>query len=107
MTDLSRARTRARERARTVGVVAEAADEQATLAAISRALDVPAYYAADLDALAACLRDLSWLPVGPVELIWVDGPLRDADPRTHQRIASTLDGACRPDGERPFRVTRV
>ncbi|MDL5157753.1 barstar family protein [Actinomycetospora termitidis] len=107
MTDLSLARTRARERARTVGIVAEAADEQTTLAAIGRALRFPDYHATSIDALAESVRDLSWLPVGPVELIWADGPLRDADPRTHRLIQEILHGASGTEGERPFRVTRV
>ncbi|WP_433801524.1 barstar family protein [Actinomycetospora sp. CA-084318] len=107
MTDLHAATTRARDRARTVGVVAEAADKQSTLAAIGRALHFPAYVAANLDALEESVRDLSWLPVGPVELVWVDGPLRDADPPTHRTITEILDGASSPEGERPFRVTRV
>ena len=107
MTDLHAATTRARDRARTVGVVAEAADKQSTLAAIGRALHFPDYVAPNLDALEESVRDLSWLPVGPVELVWADGLLRAADPPTHRVIGEILDGASRADGERPFRVTRV
>ena len=107
MTDLHAAATRARERARTVGVVAEVADKQSTLTAIGRALQFPGYVAANLDALEESVRDLSWLPAGPVELVWVDGPLRDADPRTHRAIQEILDGAAGTEGDRPFRVTRV
>ncbi|GAA4848854.1 hypothetical protein GCM10023201_46120 [Actinomycetospora corticicola] len=107
MTDLHAATTRARDRARTVGVVAEAADKLSTLAAIGRALHFPGYVAPNLDALEESVRDLSWLPVGPVELVWVDGPLRDADPPTHRAIRDILDGASSTEGERPFRLTCV
>lgn len=36
--------------------------------AIYRQVDAPEWAAANLDALADVLRDLSWLPEGPVEL---------------------------------------
>ena len=94
-------------RARTVGVVRDVADKRSTLAALGRALQFPDYYATDLDALEECLRDLSWLPVGPVEIVWEDGPLRDADPRTHRVLGRILAAASGIEGDHPLRVTRV
>jgi hypothetical protein len=38
------------------------------IAAIYRQLDAPDWAAANLDALADVLRDVSWLPVGPIQL---------------------------------------
>ena len=69
-------------------MVRDVADKRSTLAALGRALQFPDYYATNLDALEECLRDLSWLPVGPVEIVWEDGPLRDADPRTHRVLGA-------------------
>ena len=40
--------------------------------AIYRAVAAPAWAAPNLDGLADVLRDLSWLPPGPVVLIWPD-----------------------------------
>ncbi|WP_375490080.1 barstar family protein [uncultured Jatrophihabitans sp.] len=45
---------------------AHARDE--AIAALYAQLDVPTWAARNLDALADVLRDLSWLPEGPVEL---------------------------------------
>ena len=94
-------------RSRTVGVVRDVADKRSTLAALGRALQFPDYYATNLDALEECLRDLSWLPVGPVEIVWEDGPLRDADPRTHRVLGEILAAASGSAGDHPLRVTRV
>jgi hypothetical protein len=42
--------------------------------AIYRQVDAPEWAAANLDALADVLRDLSWLPEGPVELSVAEAP---------------------------------
>lgn len=42
--------------------------------AIYRQVKAPEWAAANLDALADVLRDLSWLPEGPVELSVVEAP---------------------------------
>lgn len=52
-------------------VIAPASDKSALLSAIYRALDAPAYAAANYDALADVLGDLGWLPAGPVRLGWI------------------------------------
>jgi hypothetical protein len=48
--------------------VDRAATKADVIAAIYQALDAPAWAAPNLDGLADILRDLSWLPAGPVVL---------------------------------------
>ncbi|ALE72778.1 hypothetical protein Ae168Ps1_1550c [Pseudonocardia sp. Ae168_Ps1] len=97
----------ARGRAGLVAVVDGAADRTTTLSAFGRALSFPAYYGHNLDALEECVRDLSWLPAGPVELVWEDGPLRAADPGTHEVVTAILADAVVAAGgtDRPLHVT--
>lgn len=99
---------RARDDATTVGAVTDADDRAGVLAGIGRALRFPAYYGANLDALEECLRDLSWLPPGPVTLVWADTALRGADPRTHRAVLAILtDVAGAESGDHPLRVVLV
>jgi RNAse (barnase) inhibitor barstar len=97
----------ARGRSALVAVVDGALDRAGTLSAFGRALSFPAYYGHNLDALEECLRDLSWLPAGPVELVWEDGPLRSADPGTHDVVTAILADAVTAAGgsDRPLHVT--
>lgn len=90
-----------------VGVVEGVADRASALDAFGAALGFPDSYGRNLDALEDCLRDLSWLPAGPVELVWEDGPLRAADPRTHQVLSEILADAVgfTAGSDRPLRVT--
>ena len=54
--------------------------KRATIEAIYAEVGAPAWAAANLDALADVLRDLSWRPPGPIELDWeVDPGLPDDD----------------------------
>ena len=97
----------ARLRGATVGLVDSFDERRALFAAIGRALRFPARYSRDLDALADCLGDLSWLPAGEVVLVW-DGSdaLRQADPRGHRVLLDVLAAAvdATADGTRPLRV---
>ncbi|WP_224386278.1 barstar family protein [Pseudonocardia sp. ICBG1293] len=90
-----------------VAVVAGVADRAAVLSAFGRALGFPGYYGHNLDALADCLGDLSWLPAGPVEIVLADGPLAAADPGTHAAVLDVLAEAVATTAgtERPLRVT--
>ncbi|MDA9494093.1 barstar family protein [Bradyrhizobium sp. CCBAU 11361] len=45
------------------------------LGLIAKQLSFPDYFSENWDALEECLRDLSWLPAGPVVLEHVDLPL--------------------------------
>lgn len=97
---------RARGRASTVGVVDGAADRAALLTEIGRQLRFPGYYGHNLDALDECLADLSWLPEGPVELVWADADLLATDPDTHQVVLAILESAvdASASGPRPLHV---
>ncbi|MET0191121.1 MAG: barstar family protein [Pseudonocardia sediminis] len=97
---------RARGRATTVGVVDGAPDRSALLTAIGRELRFPGYYGHNLDALDECLADLSWLPEGPVELVWADADLLAADPATHETVLAILETAVdsTASGPRPLHV---
>lgn len=90
-----------------VAVVEGVADRTAVLSALGRALSFPEYYGHNLDALADCLGDLSWLPPGPVELVVADGPLAAADPGTHAAVLEILAEAVETTAgtDRPLRVT--
>jgi hypothetical protein len=60
--------------------IAPRPSKQETIEAIYHAVGAPGWAAPNLDALADILRDLSWLPPGPVELDWMVSPdLPDAD----------------------------
>ena len=59
-----------------------------TIAAIYAQLDVPTWAARNLDALADVLRDLSWLPAGPVQLRLPD--LTGLPPGESIRLTSVL-----------------
>lgn len=59
-------------------------------AALAEALDLPAYYGRNLDALEECLRDLA---DGPV-LLWDDwGVLAAAEPRLSRVVLELLDAS--------------
>src|SRR5438105_455599 len=74
------------------------------LDAIAAALDFPAYFGRNLDALWDCLQDLSWLPEGRHVLVWAEPQvLRDADPRTYEVIRGILGKATGGTG-RPLTV---
>lgn len=79
-------------------------DKLAVLDAIADALQFPATFGRNLDALYDCLTDLSWLPSGEHVLIWVaSSSLSSADPRGYLAIRSVLSDAQRalgPAGER-------
>jgi RNAse (barnase) inhibitor barstar len=51
--------------------------EDALLDALSSALRFPDYFGDNWNALAECIRDLSWLPPGDLVLIHKDLPLAD------------------------------
>jgi hypothetical protein len=72
---------------------------------IYRQVNAPDWAAANLDALADVLRDLSWLPEGPVTLHWAP----DAELSDHDRAA--IQAVLRHAGQetagtrRPVRLT--
>ena len=58
--------------------VHSAATKAEAIQAIYRAVEAPAWAAPNLDGLADVLRDLSWLPAGPVLLRWSEPSGPDA-----------------------------
>ena len=62
--------------------------------AIYRAVDAPAWAAPNLDGLADVLRDLSWLPPGPVVLTWPGAG--DAVVDVVRRVATESANTSRP-----------
>lgn len=77
----------------------------ALLDEIASALAFPDWFGRNWDALSDCLGDLSWLPVGPISLIWADpGALRDADPDSYGTALEILADAAAGsvDSARPF-----
>jgi RNAse (barnase) inhibitor barstar len=72
---------------------AEVATAAALHDALAAALDLPAYYGRNLDALEECLRDLGDLADAPV-LLWDDwGVLAAAEPRTSRVVLELLDAS--------------
>src|SRR5207248_624304 len=71
---------------------------------IYRRVNAPSWAAANLDALADVLRDLSWLPEGPVELELP--PLEDLDEDERRAVLLTLARAVDDSIEsaRPVRI---
>lgn len=72
-------------------VVAPAPDKASALAAFAAALDFPAWFGGNYDALADAVGDLSWLPPGPKTLVW-DGAvaLRSRHPEVYATIREIL-----------------
>ena len=84
--------------------VAPAATKRDAIGAIYAAVQAPQWAAPNLDGLIDVLRDLSWLPPGPVVLRWPDaGRLPAQDERA---IRAALDIAARETAEtnRPVSV---
>ncbi|SDJ06576.1 Barstar (barnase inhibitor) [Frankineae bacterium MT45] len=84
--------------------IAPAGGKSETITAIYQAVEAPSWARPNLDALADVLRDLSWLPEGPLELRWSISPdLAEAD---RVAIASVLAQSSQQsaDSPRPFTV---
>jgi hypothetical protein len=70
---------------------------------VYRQVSAPTWAAANLDALADVLRDLSWLPVGPVA-VSVPGGMADGDATRLREVLADI--ARETTGRaRPVRVT--
>jgi hypothetical protein len=71
----------------------------AAIRAVYVQVRAPQWAAANLDALADVLRDLSWLPAGPVDVA------EPAEPRVAAVVRRAV--AETADGPRPVRLQRV
>ncbi|MFN2536460.1 MAG: barstar family protein [Pseudonocardiaceae bacterium] len=75
------------------------------LDAIGAAMNFPAWYGRNLDALYDCLVDLSWLPLGEHVLIWTGyQEFEAADPEGYRAVVSVLDEAAAVSPGRPLSV---
>ena len=75
------------------------------LDAIGAAMNFPAWYGRNLDALYDCLVDLSWQPPGEHVLIWTGYHEFEAvDPDGYRAVVSVLDEAAAASSGRPLSV---
>jgi Barstar (barnase inhibitor) len=84
--------------------IGPASTKAAVIQAIYAAVQAPPWAAPNLDGLADVLRDLSWLPSGPVTLDWVPSDLLPAHDR--RALHEVLRGAAveTAASERPVRI---
>ncbi|MCP1852169.1 hypothetical protein ACVMIH_001268 [Bradyrhizobium sp. USDA 4503] len=68
------------------------ADKAALLATLARQLGFPNYFGNNWDAFEECIRDLSWLPHGPVLVVHADVPLV-GDPASAMTYVAILNDA--------------
>lgn len=73
--------------------------------AVLLAVGAPRWAGRNWDALADVLGDLSWLPDGPLTLVWRDPvKLRAADPVAYRSAVAVLRSAAVPTRRRPVGV---
>jgi hypothetical protein len=84
--------------------VAPAATKRDAIGAIYAAVHAPQWAAPNLDGLIDVLRDLSWLPPGPVVLHWPDQRRLAADDERAIRAALDIVAAETAETDRPVSV---
>jgi RNAse (barnase) inhibitor barstar len=103
--DAVRALDQARGRGALAHLVGPVTSRAEALDAIGAALNFPAWYGRNLDALYDCLVDLSWQPNGEHVLIWAGHrDLEVADPDAYRAVLAVLDDATAATSERPLSV---
>lgn len=81
----------ARHRGAAAYLLRPSASKAALLDEVADALDFPRWVGRNWDALADALGDLSWLPAGPLTLVWAAPErLRDADPGAYGTALDVL-----------------
>jgi RNAse (barnase) inhibitor barstar len=96
--DAARALDQARARGALVHLLGPVMSKAQALDAIGAALNFPAWYGRNLDALHDCLTDLSWQPTGEHVLIWTGHrQLEIADPDGYRAILEVLDAGTNPN----------
>jgi RNAse (barnase) inhibitor barstar len=103
--DADRALAHARARGATTHVLGPVTSTAEALDAIGAAMNFPAWYGRNLDALYDCLVDLSWQPPGEHVLIWTGYHEFEAvDPDGYRAVVSVLDEAAAASSGRPLSV---
>ncbi len=81
----------ARRRGAATHLVPAVTGKAALLDALADTLAFPGWVGRNWDALADALGDLSWLPAGPVAVVWLaPHQLRDADPAAYEVALDVL-----------------
>ena len=92
--DAACALAHARHRGALVHVVGPVTSKAEALDAIGVALNFPAWYGRNLDALYDCLVNLSWQGAGEHVLVWAGHrQLEAADPEGYRAVLAVLDEA--------------
>ncbi|MGH3784516.1 MAG: barstar family protein [Pseudonocardiaceae bacterium] len=103
--DAARALEQARARGALAHLLGPVTSKAEALDAIGTALNFPAWYGRNLDALEDCLADLSWQPAGEHVLIWTGyRQLEAADPDGYHAIVAVLNDATAAGSGRPLSV---
>ncbi|PZS39118.1 MAG: barnase inhibitor [Pseudonocardiales bacterium] len=103
--DAARALEQARARGALAHLLGPVTTKAQALDAIGTALNFPAWYGRNLDALHDCLADLSWQPTGEHVLMWTGHrQLETADPDGYRAILAALDAATDANPHRPLSV---
>ncbi|MGH3815801.1 MAG: barstar family protein [Pseudonocardiaceae bacterium] len=103
--DAARALADARRRGALAYLVGPVTSKADALDAIGAALNFPAWYGRNLDALHDCLIDLSWQPDGEHVLVWTGHrELEAADPEGYRAVLAVLDDATAASLGRPLSV---
>lgn len=103
--DAGRALAEAQERGASAHLVGPVTSKADALDAIGAALNFPAWYGRNLDALYDCLVDLSWQPDGEQVLVWTGHrDLEAADPEGYRVVLAVLDDATAAATDHPLSV---
>lgn len=103
--DAARALAEARGRGALAHLVGPVTSKGEALDAIGVALNFPAWYGRNLDALYDGLVDLSWQGAGEHVLVWVGHrQLEAADPEGYRDVLAVLDDAASASSGRPLSV---
>lgn len=101
----ARALAQARDQGALAHLAGPVTSKAEALDAIGGALDFPAWYGRNLDALYDCLVDLSWLAAGEHVLVWAGHrQLEAADPEGYHAVLAVLDDATAASSGRPLSV---
>ncbi len=84
------------------GIPASIRSKQKLLRTLAKELQLPAYFGHNWDALEECLRDLSWLPDGKIQIQHHDLPLSPGSPdrQMYLQVLRAAELHCQEGGSR-------